>query len=425
MSSPWDHWFLDPLYGRVVFDDALLALVRTATVQRLRHVRLSNIDSLDIPAIANLSRFEHILGVAHLSGQVGFRVGLNPHDYLVLRAAALLHDWAITSFGHLVEEALQYMGTRFDHEEKLRLILAGQDADEIGGADLQILAGRETKLRDWARRFGRGDDNALLHDVMMHIRGRGRMGRAIAGDIDLDNIDSVFRMAFHMGLDVDRDTPRRLASAMVAVNPDRGEPIFRRSAEDDIERWRRTRAEVYEHLMLAERDFTGKLMMLYATVRAYEAGEITSGAWYLVDHEFLMKLLNSETPDVVDTVQRWVVGELWDRTPLRWMSGERPDYPSILAFSRDITAALGRHCFAYAIKDKRDRRLSVAYDDGTRAGYGETSKQWLLGVGGSRREPFSAADTKRIFYHAQAAFGTQFIATAERRDGKEVQGCLF
>jgi HD superfamily phosphohydrolase len=233
MSSPWHHWFLDPLYGRVVFDDALLALVRTATVQRLRHVRLSNIDSLDIPAIANLSRFEHILGVAHLSGQVGFRVGLNPHDYLVLRAAALLHDWAITSFGHLIEEALQYTGTRFDHEEKLGLILAGQDADDIGGADLQILAGRETKLRDWARRFGRGDDNALLHDVMMHIRGRGRMGRAISGDIDLDNIDSVFRMAFHMGLDVDRDTPRRLASAMVAVNPDRGEPIFAQIAEPE------------------------------------------------------------------------------------------------------------------------------------------------------------------------------------------------
>jgi HD superfamily phosphohydrolase len=425
MSSPWSHTFLDPLYGRINFDDALLALIRTPTIQRLRHVRLSNIDSLDMPAIANLSRFEHVLGVAYLSGQVGFRAGLPFRDSLVLRASALLHDWAITSFGHLVEEALQYVGTRFDHEEKLGQMLARQDSDEIGGADLQILVGRETGLRGWAKKFGGNDRDSLLHDVMLHIQGKGRMGRAISGEIDLDNIDNVFRMAFHMGLDVDRDTPRRLAKAMVALNGDRGEPVFRRSAEDDIERWRQTRAEVYENLMLAERDFTGKLMMLYATVRAYEVGEITSVDWALVDHEFLTLLLTSGTSDVVDTAKRWIAGDLWERTPLRWLSGERPDYPSILAFSHELAATLGRPCFAYAIKDKRNRRLSIAYDDGTLALYGETPKQWLLGVGSPRREPFGATDTKRIFDHAQEKFGAQLIASADRKDGKESQGCLF
>jgi uncharacterized protein len=426
MSSIWRHPFLDPLYGRIELDGAILALARTPTVQRLRHVRLSNIDSLDMPAIANLSRFEHVLGVAYLSGEVGFKSGLTPHDHLVLGASALLHDWAITSFGHLVEEALLYVGTRFEHEQKLAQMLTSAEAsEEIGGANLQILVGRESKLQDWARRFAGSNGLAVLHDVMENIRGRGRMGRAIAGEIDLDNIDNVFRMAFHMGLEIDRDIPRRLARAMVALNPDRGEPVFRRSADADIQAWRETRRQVYEHLMLADRDFTGKLMMLYATVRAYEVGEISSSDWALVDHEFIVRLLSSRTPDVVDAAQRWIAGELWDRTPLQWMSGERPDYPSLLAFSRDLTDALGRPCFAYAIKDKRDRRLAITFDDGTRAHYGETPKQWLLGVGGSRREPFNSAETKKIFDYAQTTFQTHVIGNAQSTQAQELQECLF
>jgi HD superfamily phosphohydrolase len=92
MSVPWRSPFLDPLYGSVQFDETLVALVQTPVVQRLRHVRLSNIDSIDIPAIANLSRFEHVVGVAHLASEVGFLKGLPPFDHLVLKGSALLHD---------------------------------------------------------------------------------------------------------------------------------------------------------------------------------------------------------------------------------------------------------------------------------------------------------------------------------------------
>ena len=63
----------DALYGRMSFPPEIAALILTPVVQRLRHVRLSNIDSLDMPAIANLSRFEHVLGTAHLASRVGVR----------------------------------------------------------------------------------------------------------------------------------------------------------------------------------------------------------------------------------------------------------------------------------------------------------------------------------------------------------------
>ncbi len=101
------HITHDTLYGRVVLDDDMMKLSATPVIQRLRHVRLSNINSIDMPGIANLSRYEHVLGVCYLAGQVGFLGTLNRHDRTVLAASALLHDWAITSFGHLVEEAFQ------------------------------------------------------------------------------------------------------------------------------------------------------------------------------------------------------------------------------------------------------------------------------------------------------------------------------
>lgn len=409
-SSSRRQTFVDALYGLVDLDDDLLSLVRTPTLQRLRHVRLSNIDSIDMPSIANLSRLEHVIGVAHLAGEVGFRSRMPNYDFLVLRSAALLHDWAITSFGHLVEEALQYVGTGFNHEERLREILTGTNSDEIGGVDLQILVGRESGLRGWARKVvGPARADELLRDIMETIGGRGRWGRIISGDIDLDNIDNVWRMAYHLGLDIDRGVPVRIAHALVRVSQS-GEPIFRTDAEPDIEAWRDARRQVYDHLMLAEHDFVGKVMMLSAAVGAYEAGEFTQDDWSRVDHELIALLLRSRIKEVHETVERWIAGELWDCTPLRWMRGGRPGYTDLRTFSRMVGEALNRPCFAYAIKDKRERRLTIAYDDGTHRTYGEDAKQWLFGIGSPKKEPFSARQLEQALALAADFFGTTAVA---------------
>lgn len=427
-SSRRQH-YLDALYGSIELTDDLLALVRTPTLQRLRHVRLSNIDSVDMPSIANLSRLEHVIGVAYLAGEVGFRSGMTSYDLLAFRGAALLHDWAITSFGHLVEEALQYVGTRFSHEERLREILTNADATEIGGVEMQILVGRESGLRAWARKAV-GSDRAdhLLSDIMEAIRGRGRWGRTIAGEIDLDNIDNVFRMAYHLGLEVDRGVPLRIARAIVCVSPG-GEPVFQANAESDIQTWRHTRRQVYDRLMLAPRDFIGKLMMLSAAVGAFEAGEFTQDDWSFVDYEFTTLLLRSQTKEVREAAERWIAGELWDCTPLRWMSGDRPDYVKLRQFSQVVSQALGRPCFAYAIKDKRERRLTIAYDSGSRRTYGEDGKQWLLGIGSSKRKPFGTRQVERAFALAADTFGTTAVtanATPDPAGADEAsQACLF
>lgn len=139
-----------------------------------------------------------------------------------------------------------------------------------------------------------------------------------------------------------------------------------------------------------------------------------------------MKLLKSNVREVRDTAERWVAGELWDCTPLRWMAGDRPDYPLLRSFSLDVSAALGRTCFAYAIKDKRERRLNINYDDGSRRVYGKDASQWLLGIASSKREAFSSTQVDHAFGLAAEVFGTYVIgnATGESEPTGD-QGCLF
>jgi HD superfamily phosphohydrolase len=420
--------FRDTLYGVVRLDDELAALTRQPIVQRLRHVRLSNIDSIDLPGIANLSRYEHSLGVAYLASKVGFRGRLAQSDDLVFRASALLHDCAITAFGHLVEEAFQYVGTGFNHEERLRVIASGRAVEEILGTDCQILLGRQNGLSQWSRtvtRSAAGGDQ-MVGNIIEHIRGGGRFGKIISGDIDLDNIDNVFRMAYHLGLEIDTNTPVRLAAAIIDCDARSG-PVFLQSAERDIQTWRSTRSAVYEHLMLAARDFTGKAMMLFATVRAFEDGEIKILDWSLTDFQYLDELLSSTVNDTKETAARWITGELWDFTPLQWMHGERPDYTRIRAFSTELSKRLDRTCFAYGIKDKRDRRLVISFDDGSQRAFGFNPRQWVLGVGSPERRTFTAAETKTTFELAQTYFGTEVVgpASANQIRDREIQPSLL
>ena len=420
----------DSMYGQFSVESDMESLVRLPVLQRLRHVRLSNIDSLNMPGIANLSRYEHALGVGHLASQLGINKRLSRNDRIALAASALLHDWAITSFGHLVEEAFQYVGTAFDHEHRLFEIIAGEGLEEVGGINRQIIHGRQTNLRSWAQQtVGADQADEWLFQITNYIQGQGRFGKLICGDIDLDNIDGVFRMGLHMGLAIDRQCPLRLAKAVVDVVRPNGEPVFRRSAQTDIATWVTVRWQVYQRLMLSSLDFIGKLMILYATVLALENGEIESPDWNLTDDQFLQRLLSSPTRQVSDTTARWRVGELWDVTPLYWMHGQRPDFFEVRAFSKSLSDNLSRTCFAYAIKDKRNRLLNVHFDDGEADQFGTESLQWLIGVGSPTRRPFRASELQTVVHHAESYFNTSVISLAdtpwsEVQTGDE-EGCLL
>jgi HD superfamily phosphohydrolase len=406
--------YYDSLYGQVSFKGALAGLIESPVLQRMRHVRLSNIDSIAMPGIANLSRYEHVLGVGYLAQHVGLLPHLGTLDRLALGAAALLHDWIITAFGHLVEEAFKYLDTGFDHELRMRELLSHDEAlGEIGFLDRQILGGRQTNLRPWAKRaVGDFEADALLERIMESISGRGPLGRLISGEMDLDNIDNVYRMAYHMGMSVDRSLPLRLAASMVGVST-AGNPIFKRDAERDVATWLHTRAQVYSRLMPAEPDFAMKMMIIFAAIEAQKIGEIRAVDWHMTDSDFIGLLQKSKSSAARDTIERWLAGEFWATIPLQWISGARPSYPDLLTFSEEVSATLNRQCFAYGIKDKRHRLVEVEFDDGACRSFGRKSNSWLFGLGSPKRQAFTNNDVQTVIELLNKRFKSEALGVPE------------
>jgi uncharacterized protein len=416
---------LDALYGPISFGEELSALMRAPVVQRMRHIRLSNIDSLALPGISGLNRFEHVLGTAHLSTIVGCSSSLSPKERIALQAAALMHDWAITAFGHLVEEAFAYVGSTFNHEGKLHELIASPASSDIGGVNRQVLCGRETGILDWCTQVFGSEDEKYLRLITETIAGRGPMGPVIAGEIDLDNIDNLHRIAFHMGLEIDKEAPARLSRFLLGATAS-GSPIFARDARDDLLRWVALRREVYTHLMLAQPDFTIKLMLLYATVQAMRAEEFTDQDWNMTDVDFVSRLLQSKVKETRETAKRWMAGEFWEMAPLLWLSGPAPDYSRIDAFSEFLAKEIKRPVFAYRIKDKRERQLNVEFDGGEPEVFGANSKKWLLGVGSPAKRAFSKAELSAYRESASTYFKAQVLSESGDGDAETVrQGSLI
>jgi HD superfamily phosphohydrolase len=403
----------DPLYGYIEAPPAITDLISRPIVQRLRHVRLSNIDSLDLPGIAGISRYEHSLGVAHLAHTAPFARKLSQENKTILVAAALLHDAAITPYGHLVEEAIQYHAA-FNHEDRLKQAFFGETHD-LGHRKLQLL-GRENGLYQWATKHYGADASDALDQIFLAINGKGLMGAAISSQVDLDNVDNLVRIAFHMGLPVDRRLPIELVQCMSELSGDGG-VVFTGAAPNLIQDWLHLRENVYTRLMLSRHDFVGKVMLISATVEAYRTGALDATQWVRTDGEFL-RLLEERGPEASRrTVGQWNAGELWALTDLMWFGGPAPDFEDIAGFSTVVSERLGRECFAYRIVDKTTRLVTVRLADGEEVTLGREPKRWLLGVASPVRRTFTRADHRML----QAVAEEHLESTFQREGPAELE----
>ncbi|MBC8458506.1 MAG: hypothetical protein H8D67_10980, partial [Deltaproteobacteria bacterium] len=352
----------DSLYGDIVFSEPLASLIKLPVMQRLRHVRLSNIDSLSLPGISGISRYEHAVGVGYLCLNTSIIHSITEEkDRLCFLAASLLHDSAITPYGHLVEEAMQYGGENVDHEARWAVIRSDKEI-ETGGVDLQIYCGRESGLRKWAFNVFKEDFEQALDLIFNIINGKGGLGRCVKGDVDLDNLDNVVRAAYHMGIEVDRELPIRIAKGM-SLSKDKGTLIFSRGVVEELKAWLELRRNVYNRFMLSEADFAGKIMLIAATVSALKSNVLHREDWKLSDTKYMEKLCSCKEKTIQEPVKRWLLGDLWSLSKLIWFKGKRPDYKDLQKFSSLLSKELNRECVAYGIQDKRTREILLNLSD--------------------------------------------------------------
>src|SRR5258708_8122285 len=101
----------DPIHGFIRLTGEEADIVATPVFQRLRGVRQLAFANLVYPGALH-SRFEHTLGVFHVTSVMTGVCGLNSEHARIVRLSALLHDLGHGPFSHVSENALEIFADR-------------------------------------------------------------------------------------------------------------------------------------------------------------------------------------------------------------------------------------------------------------------------------------------------------------------------
>ena len=182
----------DPIWGYIHVPDDLIELVDSEDFQRLRDISQLGHVLLVYPG-ARHSRFEHSLGVYHLTGQFVKQLlrsdpglDLSYDDIRVLLAASLLHALGHYPFSHLLEEMQKFF---IDHETRGR----------------QVIQDPSTEVHGALKRAG--IDPARVANVIDYRntavdipREDLRLAHILSGTLDPDKVDYLLRDARYCGV---------------------------------------------------------------------------------------------------------------------------------------------------------------------------------------------------------------------------------
>jgi hypothetical protein len=379
--------FLDPLYGPIAVEDKIMPLVFSPEFQRLRYVRLCNINSLFLTGASEPKRFEHCLGVYHLARTWSELRGLSPRDSAVLCSAALFHDLLTGPFGHSFQYVMEDnpFEVRFEHSN----LAAG-----VQKRFFQLVqAGAHFAGRPFSARQLLGD---LAGEVFAAIEGQGPYGPLISGTLDFDNLDNVVRLAFHMGLC--DDELRGLPTALTPLlDVHEGRLAAKAPAHGLLEKWFELRRRLYEYLLLDRGEFSAKAMLTLAVELAADAELLGPDDWRLTDDELLSALEARSVGDhqfISQTVKRLRAGDLFECVAI-WRSSTTAAYQQLSEapqkrelereLEREIVAGGGpriRLCVHYILDRKKTCR-SLSYFDLDQRGVrtvGHDSDTLLVGI---------------------------------------------
>ncbi|MFX0210232.1 MAG: HD domain-containing protein [Candidatus Hodarchaeota archaeon] len=355
-------YIIDPLFGKYSPAELIKKLILTPEFQRLREVRLSNINSMSISGWSNQSRFEHSLGVAYLAKLAAEVLNLDEKESCYLIIAGLLHDIATPPFAHTTEHLFKLFG-KYSHEQNSRIIIQGlgDNRDAKFGRFSQFFCGKEIKVHKILKEFRIGGEALDPNIIAEIIQGRSELGKLIKKDIDLDNLDSVYRMAHHIGLAYDKKDPVCIAQSYRLIE---GKLAFNKLSLSAVKRWLELRKQLYIELMTNPMDFSAKSMLTFALEIAYKNGHIKELDWNLTDNELVQKLY--DIPATKGLITRLRVGDLFTVVGMFWIKHQKT-IESVTSrevkehLIEEIKKTLGDEFYVYWILDegKLSRKLSL------------------------------------------------------------------
>jgi HD superfamily phosphohydrolase len=392
--------FMDPLYGPVYYNAFEEQIIFSPELQRLRHVRMCNINSLLITGASQISRFEHVIGVLHLAQLWSKTNVLSTVDCKIVCAAALLHDTQTGPFGHSMEYILgeNEVDGNFIHED-----LEGS-AKHSFFQDISASAAFKGERFRAATIVGQ-----IWPKIAAAIKGEGKYGHLISAAIDIDNIDNVCRLAYHVGL-IERSEARSLCESLTSdLKILNGQTTFSHEGLDKVIRWQEVRKSLYLLLLHDWAEFAAKAMLTKVMEEAVRLGLLGVDHWILTDDQLLNYLEVTsvgEGQPIKELLQRLQTGNLYHPVLLARVDGaSRYDNISSAARKREIeiqlSRVLGGRCIFHPIKDKAKTERAIEVFDrsaGRLVTIGSSSDETLIGIFASRLEPkvVAKAEVKAI-----------------------------
>ena len=378
------YW--DPLYGRSELSEFEESLLRTPEIQRLRYIRMCNINSMLVTGASEISRFEHSLGVLRLAKEWIEANGLTDVEARDFVAAALLHDFLTGPFGHSFQYILEdnraggFLHDDIHHGYKSQFHQAFQAKESFAGYPFKsqnVLGSR------WP----------IVADI---VKGKGSLGLLISGSMDLDNIDNVVRLAFHVGI-TDEDIGDIAIRLVRSLHPSNSGLSIPDSSVPLIETWQLLRHKLYNLLLLDWAEFSAKGMLTKALELAVGAKLVTEEHWILTDDElleFLVENATGEHQDISELVRRVRVGDLYQPLLLvRSSATSKYEHLAKLEAKQELEATLSARLrsitksaaklFVHYILDKKktDRAVHVTVTPQNRKiTIGTDSNSLLVGV---------------------------------------------
>lgn len=297
----------DPLYGPTKITEEEYNLILLPEVQRLREIRMCNINSFLITGASEPKRFEHSIGVLRLAKEWcdvnGEKVGTD--SSFSLKAAAILHDVLTGPFGH----SMEYIFSDNEEVEDFYHEDANYSSEESYYQDLSL--GAHYGGRNFEAKAYLGNNWALVAD---YIKGEGDLGQMISGVMDFDNLDNVIRLAYHCGIaeKSDAQVAINLAKNMGSKN---GNLVFPMHQVHEIRRWQYLRSELYKFLLNDWAEFSSKAMLTFSLEEAILRGLLGADSWLFTDSEllrFLEKDVVGDNQDISDLIKRIKLGRLFE-----------------------------------------------------------------------------------------------------------------
>jgi hypothetical protein len=206
--------------------------------------------------------------------------------------SALFHDVKSSAFGHSVEYIESKEG--FEHEGDL------EEALNIG-VKKPITPSSEDDTYIYSSTptggvyFGNKPylpfilSSNELKTLERIISGKTNLGALISSDMDLDNIDNVYRLSSHIGLEVDKSVPAKLAKSLSVQD---GKKSIDISELYLVREWIDTRKRLYDHLLLNPSDFSAKCMLHDSILFAKQTPVVLD--WGSVDREIVENIASAD-----------------------------------------------------------------------------------------------------------------------------------